>query len=687
MAIALPELASKLGLTESEMRKLLLELGFEDSQEIEDDVAELVKDEITGRREKSAAEVYEELVEEAQEKEIVKSQRKQKAGKVVKKAPSAHAVASSSAKKGVIEIPEAISVKELAEKTGLSAAVLIGALMKNGVLANLNQIIDFDTALIITDNMGIQLKRQLMDAKAEDIFKGNLEKLLGEEDKADLKPRPPVVCVMGHVDHGKTTLLDAIRNENVVAGEAGGITQHIGAYQVECKGQRITFLDTPGHEAFTAMRARGARATDIAILVVAADDGVMPQTVEAINHAKEANVPIIVAINKIDKPDANLNKIKAELVEYGLQSEEWGGQTIMVPISAKNHQGIDQLLESVLLVAEMLELKANPNRPAVATVVESHLDPSLGPVATILVNTGSIKVGDNFIVGETFGRIKRMRDHTGKSLQVLGPSDTAQIAGLHDPVESGQILQMVKDEKLARQRAMQVHEMAREELIKTGMGMQEILQRIKEGSLKLLKVVIKADTQGSLEAIKQSLAKVKNDDVAIKVIHSGVGNISESDVLMAAASPGSLVIGFHTEAGTHVKRLAERMGIEVVTYKVIYELIEDLKKILSGMLQPEVLLVELGKFKVMKIFFTGKGEMVVGGKITEGILKGKSNVRVLRDGNLIGEGKITGLKLVNEDIDELDKGNECGVRYQGKIRLEEHDVLEAWREEKKMKTL
>lgn len=686
MAIALTDLASTLGLTESEMRKLLLELGFEDNPEIEDEVADLVKDEVAGRREKSAAEVYEKIVEEAQEKEIVKSQRKQKAGKVVKKT-EVRRTEPSVVKKDNVEIHDMISVKELAEKTGLSAAVLIGALMKNGILASLNQVIDYDTAMIITDGMGVQLKKHRGTASAEDLFKGDLEKLLGEDEKADLKRRPPVVCVMGHVDHGKTTLLDAIRNAKVVDSEAGGITQHIGAYQVELKGQKITFLDTPGHEAFTAMRARGARATDIAILVVAADDGVMPQTIEAINHAKEANVPVIVAINKIDKPDANLNKIKAELVEYGLQSEEWGGQTIMVPISAKNKQGIDALLESVLLVAEMMELKANPNRPAVATVVESHLDLSLGPVATILVNTGTLNVGDNFIVGQTYGRIKRMRDHTGRSIKTLGPSDTAQIAGLHDPVESGQILQAVKDEKMARQRAMQVHDMAREQLISAGMGMQEILQRIKDGSLKLLKVVIKADTQGSLEAIKQALAKIKNDDVAIKVIHSGVGSITESDVLMGAASPGTLVVGFHTEAGAHVKRLAERMGIEVVTYKIIYELIEDLRKILSGLLQPETLLVELGKFKVMKIFFTGKNEYVVGGKITEGILKSKSNVRVLRDGKPIGDGKIVGLKLVNEDMDELDKGNECGVRYQGKVKLEEHDVLEAWREEKKMKTL
>jgi translation initiation factor IF-2 len=428
--------------------------------------------------------------------------------------------------------------------------------------------------------------------------------------------------------------------------------------------------------------------TDVAILVVAADDGVMPQTVEAINHAKEANVPIVVAINKMDRPGANPNKVMGELVEHGLQPEEWGGQTIMVPISAKKREGIDKLLESVLLVAEVLELKANPKRPAIATVVESHLDTNLGPVATILVNTGHLKIGDNFIVGQTFGRVKILRDHLKRPLKELFPSDVAQLAGLNAPVESGQILQVMETEKVARMKASQVHDIAHEELIKSaGMGMQEILLRIKEGTLKLLKVVLKADTQGSLEAIKQALAKVKNDDVAIKVIHSGVGSISESDVMMAAATPGTMVLGFNIPEGANVQKLAERLGIEVVTYKVIYELLDDLKKILTGMLQPEVLRIELGKFKVLKVFFTGKGEMVVGGKITEGVIQKKAKLRVMRDGAQIGEGNLAGLKLVNEDVDELSKGDECGVRYQGKITLQEGDILEAWKEEKKMKTL
>jgi translation initiation factor IF-2 len=435
------------------------------------------------------------------------------------------------------------------------------------------------------------------------------------------------------------------------------------------------------------MRARGARATDVAILVVAADDGVMPQTKEAINHAKEAGVPIVVAINKMDKPGANPDRVRAELAEHGVQAEEWGGDAIMVPVSALKKEGIDELLESVLLVSDVLELKANPNRPAVGTVVESHLDPNLGPVATILVNTGSLKAMDSFIIGKAFGRIKFMQDHTGKRLRKLKPSDTAQIVGLSDVVESGQILQVVKDEKTARQQATQVGGMIQEELIKAGMGMQEILQRIKEGSLKLLKIVLKADTQGSLEAIKQSLAKVKSDDVAIKVIHSGVGSISESDVMMAAASPGTLVLGFHTEANIHVRKLAEKTGIEVVTYEVIYKLIEDLTKILSGMLEDEILDIELGKFKVIQIFWTGKGEMVAGGKIIEGIMQKGAKLRVMREDEQIGIGELAGLKLVNEDLDVLEKGQECGARYKGKIKLLPGDVLEAWKQEKRMKTL
>lgn len=689
MPVEHAKLASKLGFTESEMEKQILGLGFELQDKYEDELAEMIVEELSGKKEKDVLEVYTELREAEMEKEIVKSQRKQKAGKITKTVSKKDGPSEKTdTQTGQVEIPEMISVKELAEKTGIGPAQLIGALMKNGVLANINQLIDFDTASIITESLGVKLSKKRGEAAAKDIFAGNIEKLLEEDDKSLLRPRAPVVSVMGHVDHGKTSLLDAIRDTDVVASEAGGITQHIGAYKVDKDGKNITFLDTPGHEAFTAMRARGARATDIAILVVAADDGVMPQTEEAINHAKDAGIPIIVAINKMDKPGANPDRVKAELAEHGLQPEEWGGETIMVPISAIKKQGIDKLLESVLLVAEVLELKANPNRPAVGTVIESHLDPSFGPVATVLINTGTLLVGDNVVIGKAYGKVKMMRDHTGKKLQKLLPSDTAQIAGLSETVQSGQILQVFKDEKTSRAHAEQIVEMFRnEELLRSGMGMQEILTRIKEGSLKLLKVIIKADTIGSLEAIKQSLAKVKNDNVAIKIIHSGVGTITESDVMMATASTGTMVIGFHTSASPHVMQLAERTRIEVVTYQIIYELIEDLKKILSGLLQPETIHLELGKFKVLKVFFTGKGEMVVGGEVTEGVVQSNCKTRVLRDRVHIGDGEITGLKLVNENAKELSKGEQCGVRYKGKIKLEEHDVLEAWKIEKKMKTL
>lgn len=692
MSISLSKLASKLGFTESEMKKHVLELGFEADETIEDDVAALIIDELSGNSSKTAAELVVEETEDALEREIVKSQRKQKAGKgpAGKKKPLVKKVETPAEpldiSNGVV-IPDMISVKELSEKTGLGAASLIGALMKNGILANINQIIDFDTAVIITDGSGVVLKKKRSEFSAEDLFTGNLEKFLEEEDKSVLVRRPPVVSVMGHVDHGKTTLLDVIRSANVVATEAGGITQHIGAYQVELNGQKITFLDTPGHEAFTEMRARGARATDIAVLVVAADDGVMPQTIEAINHAKEAGIPIVVAINKMDKPGANPDRVKAELAEHGLQPEEWGGDTMMIPVSAIKKEGIDKLLSSLLLVAELLDLKANANRPAVGTVIESHLDQNLGPVATVLINTGTLKIMDNAVVGKAYGRVKLMRNHLGQKLKTIGPADVAQIAGLSATVKSGQILQVVKDERSSRLKAQDIGQLTKEQEVVTGMGMQEILMRIKEGSLKLLKIVLKADTNGSLEAIKQSLAKVKSDDVAIKIIHSGVGSVTESDVMMAAATPGTLVLGFHSEVSTQVNRLAERFGIEVVNYQIIYELVQDLTKLLTGLLQPEIVTTELGKFKVMKVFFTGDGEMVVGGKITEGIMQRAAKLRVMREDLQIGEGSIAGLKLVNEDIHELEKGTECGIRFKGKVKLMEGDILEAWKQEKKMKTL
>lgn len=665
-------------------------LGFVIDPEVkllDDDLAELLYEEFSSEL-RDTADAYDEIVGKEMEKELIKKQRKKTAGKPVTKEKKTLATQETVKRADIVELPDVISVKEFSEKIGVSPVQVIGQLMKNGILANINQQVDFETAHIIAEEMGIKVIRRHSAAESEDILRGNLDKLLREDDSSVLKPRPPVVSVMGHVDHGKTQLLDTIRNANVISTESGGITQHIGAYQVKKNGKVITFLDTPGHEAFTAMRARGAHATDIAILVVASDEGVKPQTIEAINHAKEAGIPIIVAINKMDKPTANPDKVKSELSEYGLIPEEWSGDTVMVPISALKNQGIDKLLEMILVVAELQNLKANPERPAVGTVIEAHLDPSLGPVATVLVNAGTLKVMDPIIVGGTYGRIKLMQDAGGKRLNKLLPSDVAQIAGINKTPQAGDLLQVVNSEKLARQKASEISELIREGKIQSmGMGLSEIVAQIQEGQLKTVKVVLKADTKGSLEAIRESIAnELKSAEVAVKVIHSGVGNVTESDVMMAAASQG-LVIGFHTDVPSQVERLADRLRTEVAVYKVIYELLDDLKKLLMGLLEPETVLVDIGKAKILAVFYTGKGEMVVGGKVIEGKIEESAMVRVYRDQVLLGEGKLEGLKVVNESVKEVFKDTECGLKFKGKFKLQPDDVLEFYKKETRHKTL
>lgn len=634
------------------------------------------------------AEMYDELIAQELERELIRSQRKQMAGKDQAKKEtkkwSAPVQTIKPALDRVVEISEVISVKEFAEKTGLGAAKVIGELMKNGILANINQQIDYDTAQIIADDLHIKIKKKISQASAEDVFKGNLEALLKEEDPAHLEPRPPIVVVMGHVDHGKTTLLDSIRNTQVAAGESGGITQHIGAYQVEKNGKKITFLDTPGHEAFTAMRARGAKVTDIAILVVAADEGIKPQTIEAIQHAQAAEVPIIVAINKIDKEGADPDRVKGELGEYNLIPEEWGGSTIMAPVSALTGQGIPQLLEMILLVADLENLKANPDRTAVGTVIESHLDKSLGPVSTVIVNSGTLHIMDNLVIGGTFGRVKLMKDYTGKNQRVAGPSTPVLIAGIAEPPQSGDIFQVVSDEKTARMQAMNVRTLKEAELIaKRGVG--EIISQISSGKLKQLKLVLKADTKGSLEAIKQSLSQIKNEDVGVKIILSGVGSITESDVMMAAAAQG-IVMGFHTGANFHVKKTAEREGVEVLTYTIIYKLLDDIKKILTGLLEPEIIETILGRAEVKKIFMTERKQMIVGCKVINGHIE-KTKVRVFRNEQQVGEGQIQSLRKVDQTVHEVSEGNECGIMYTGFLPLQEGDVLEAYKMEKRVRTL
>lgn len=651
-----------------------------------------VSDELLGIKKvngpKDTAELYDEMIEDEREREIVYSQRKQTAGKdspraQIKRAPTiSHTVKYDPDR--IVEVPDVISVKEFAEKTGLGAAKIIGELMKNGILANINQQIDFDTAMIIAEDLKVKLKKKQSVASAEDLFQGNLEALVKEHDNSLLEPRPPIVVVMGHVDHGKTKLLDYYRHTSVVEQEAGGITQHIGAYQIEKNGKKITFLDTPGHQAFTAMRARGAKATDIAILVVAADEGIKPQTLEALQHARDAKVPIIVAITKIDKPNADIEKVKGELAGVELVPEEWGGKTIVVPVSPITGQGMEDLIDMLLLVAEMGDIQANPNREGVGTVIEANLDHSLGPVATMIVNTGTFSLMDNIVIGESYGRIKVMKDHLGHKIKSAGPSTPVFIAGLTDKAVSGDIVQVVPDEKTARLRAITIKNLRKAQQRERGVG--EIISAISSGQLKTLKIVLKADTNGSLEALKQSISEIKNEDVGVKIILSGVGDVTESDVMMAAAS-GGIVMGFNVKANLNVKMTAERENVEVIHYNIIYKLLDDIKKILTGLLEPELIETELGELKVIQIFYSKKKEMIVGCRVVSGIVDKKSKLKVKRGEEIVGEIHIQSLQKNQETVNEVKEGQECGLKISGNFKLEEGDLLIPYRMEKKIRTL
>lgn len=570
-----------------------------------------------------------------------------------------------------IVIPESLSVQELALRMSRKASEVIKELMKLGVMATINQEVDADTAAIVAGEMGItvEVKIEKSIAVIEDI----------EDDAADLKGRPPVVTVMGHVDHGKTSLLDAIRSANVTASEAGGITQHIGAYQVEIKNQKITFLDTPGHEAFTAMRARGAQVTDIAILVVAADDGVMPQTIEAINHAKAANVPIIVAINKMDKENANPDRVKQELTEYGLVVEEWGGETIAVPVSAKARINIESLLEMILLVAEVKELKANPNRNATGTVIEAKLDKGKGPVATVLVSKGTLNVGDIIVAGHSFGKIRAMVDDKGRRVKKAGPSMPVEVQGLTDVPPAGEVFNVVNDEKLARSITdARVDEKKAEEVKqKSKISLEDLFDKIKEGEVKDLNIIIKADVQGSVEAIKQSLDKLSTSEVRVNVIHGGVGTISESDVMLAAAS-NAIIIGFNVRHDSNTKATADLQGVDIRLYRVIYDALDDIKAAMEGMLDPDYKEVVLGKAEVRQVFKVPKAGSIAGSYVTEGKINRTSKIRVIRDGKVVNEGEIESLKRFKDDAKEVAEGYECGIGIKNFNDIKEGDILEAY---------
>ncbi len=575
----------------------------------------------------------------------------------------------------VIVIPEVITIKELAEKMKVQPSVIVGKLFKEkGQMVTVNQEVDYEQAEEIAMEFDILCeKEEKVDVIAELLKEA-------EENEEDMSPRPPVVCVMGHVDHGKTSLLDAIRKTNVTAKEAGGITQHIGAYMVEINGQKITFLDTPGHEAFTAMRMRGAQSTDIAILVVAADDGVMPQTVEAINHAKAAGVEIIVAVNKIDKPSANVDRVKQEMSEYELIAEDWGGSTIFVPVSAHTQEGIKELLEMVLLTAEVKELKANPDRKARGLVIEAELDKGKGPVATVLVQKGTLHVGDNVAVGACFGKVRAMMDDKGRRVKEAGPSTPVEILGLNDVPNAGEIFVATENEKEARAFADTFISEEKNRLIddtKAKLSLDALFSQIKAGNVKELPIIIKADVQGSVEAVKQSLVKLSNEEVMVKVIHGGVGAINESDVNLASAS-NAIIIGFNVRPDVTAKSIAEREKVDVRLYKVIYQAIEDVEAAMKGMLDPIFEEKVIGHGVVRQTFKASGVGTIAGSYVLDGQFTRGCSARITRDGEQIFDGPLASLKRFKDDVKEVKAGYECGLVFEKFNDLQEDDMIEAY---------
>lgn len=583
-----------------------------------------------------------------------------------------------------VSISGSLSVKELAEKMGIKAAEIIKKLMYLGTMATINQEIDAETAVLVAEDFGfrVELKEKKLDAEER------LELEPEEDDPADLDQRPPVVTVLGHVDHGKTSLLDAIRDANVTATEAGGITQHIGAYQVQHNGKRITFVDTPGHEAFTAMRARGARITDIAVLVVAADDGVKPQTVEAINHAKAAEVPIVVAINKMDKPDANPDRVKQQLTEHGLVAEEWGGDTICVPVSATKKTGLEELLDMILLVAEVNEIKANPKRAARGTVIESQLDKGRGPVATVLVQNGSLRVGDVLVAGSAFCRVRAMIDYKGRRVKKAVPSTPVEVLGFSEVPQAGDLFYQVTEEKVARQIADKRYERKRQEDLKIPgrLTLDEVFNRIQEGTVKELPLIVKGDVQGSVEAMVQALERLSTDEVKVNLIHHGAGAITETDVMLASAS-NAIIIGFNVRPDVNARKAAEREMVDVRTYQVIYEAIEDVKLALSGLLEPQYREVILGQAEVRQTFKASRIGTIAGCYVLEGKIVRDGNVRVIRDGKVVHEGRLSSLKRFKDDVREVTHGYECGLTLERFNDVHEGDQLEFYTTEEVQREL
>ncbi len=578
-----------------------------------------------------------------------------------------------------ITVPEVITVRDLADLMEETPIKIIKSLMGNGVLASINQQVDFDTAAIIAAEFGYEAKQPYADMEEETESELSAwQILLANEAPEDLKGRPPVVTVLGHVDHGKTSLLDAIRHTDVVGGESGGITQHIGAYQVKHNGRRITFLDTPGHEAFTAMRARGANTTDVAVLVVAADDGVKPQTIEAINHARAAHVPIIVALNKMDKPNARPEMVKQELSDLGLTSDEWGGSTMVIPVSAKMKTGLDDLLEAILLVTDELNVQANPARAAVGTVLEGRLDKRRGPLATVLIQNGTLDTGDVVVVGRTWGKIRALEDENIVRHKTAPPATPTVIIGLHDVPEAGDFLEVVKDERTARaiadkrEQAAKLRELTRPT---RPLSLDDFSSAIREGQVQELNVVLKTDVQGSIEPIVTSIERLSTGDVKVNVIHAAAGNISESDMNLALASD-AIVLGFRVAADSAARRMADSEGMEIQTYEIIYRLVEDVEKALKGMLEPTYAQVLVGEAEVRQIFEVSSLGKIAGCYVTRGLARRNAKVRVVRNDEVIHDGAVDSLKRFTEDVREVRQNFECGVKVEGFNDLQVGDRLQ-----------
>jgi translation initiation factor IF-2 len=681
--IRVHELAKELNIESKDLITILMEeFNIEAKNHmstIEDEDAILIKELLAGRAEgnsvektevsKSIVDVYEdELAEQlnnvSKKKKKTRKEEEEEALKVEAEKSMENAP--------IIEIGESITVKELAEKLDKPTNDVIRTLIFSGVMAGVNQEVDFETAKKVCAEYVV-----IAEKKEESQELEVLE--IEEDDEENLQKRPPIVTVMGHVDHGKTSLLDCIRKAKVTDSEAGGITQHIGAYTITLNGEEITFLDTPGHEAFTAMRARGAQITDIVILVVAADDGIMPQTKEAIDHCKAAGVPIVVAINKIDKPGANIDRVKQELADKGLLTEDWGGDTICVEVSAKQNLNIDKLLEMVLLSAEMLELKANANRRARGTVIEAKLDKGRGSVASLLVQNGTLRVGDSILVGSTYGRIRAMFDDTGKKIKSAGPSIPVEILGLSDVPEAGDRFNQVKDEKTARNMADTRKDNLRAETLLANhrVSLEDLYNQIKEGKVKELAIIVKADVQGSIEAIKASLDKLSTDDVKVRVIHGGVGAITETDITLATAS-NAIVIGFNVRPDNNAALLADRDGVDIKTYRIIYDAIDDVKAAMIGMLDPIYKEVILGSAEIRTIYKLSNVGTIAGCYVLNGKLQRNAETRVIRDGIVIFESTLSSLKRFKDDAKEVNAGYECGLTVDKFNNIKEGDIIECF---------